>query len=221
MIEVKKRIVEKYPHIHFGVLVIKNFSPDETVDFIYFKDSEIRKIKNKYTDYERKTFKQSEPVCHYVNYYKKFKKTYHVLHQLESIILKGKTIPNTLPLIQAMFLAEVKHILLTGGYDLDKMEQPFSFDIAEGGEKYTGVSGREIELTNNDIYLRDAKGIVMSIIYGQDDRTRITENTNNAMFVIEGVNGITKEQLINELYDLLKYLRFFDSAIEPAYMKVL
>lgn len=56
----------------------------------------------------------------YILYYKKFGYTYHVLPQLESVI-KGKTIPFGLPLVEAMFIApfsfrKINHLFKSGFY---------------------------------------------------------------------------------------------------------
>ena len=44
---------------------------------------------------------------------KHLKKTYHVQHQLESVVLKGKSLPNVAALVAAMFMAERDDLLLT------------------------------------------------------------------------------------------------------------
>lgn len=60
----------------------------------------------------------------YAAYYKKFKKSYHVLAQLESVIFNGRWLPNTAALVAAMCMAELKNMLLIAGHDLDKITLP-------------------------------------------------------------------------------------------------
>ena len=60
----------------------------------------------------------------YDTYYKRFKKTYHVQLQLESIVFKGKSIPSVAALVEAMFMAEIKNMLLTAGHDLEACRCP-------------------------------------------------------------------------------------------------
>ena len=49
-----------------------------------------------------------EPILKaYQEHYKRFEKTYHVHLQLESIVFKGKPIPTSVALVEAMFMAEV------------------------------------------------------------------------------------------------------------------
>ena len=50
--------------------------------------AENEKIRQLHSGYEQKDIIPKEPVFHNINYYKTFKKSYHVLGQLESIVLK-------------------------------------------------------------------------------------------------------------------------------------
>ena len=47
------------------------------------------------------------PIPAYNACYKGFKKTYHVQLQLESVALKGRSIPRVAALMEAMFMAEL------------------------------------------------------------------------------------------------------------------
>ncbi len=78
-----------------------------------------------------------------ISYYKKYGYTYHALPQLESVI-KGKAIPGGLPLVEAMFMAEVKNMFLTAGHDYDKTRAPLSLRISTGDESYTTMNGKDV-----------------------------------------------------------------------------
>ncbi|MHB1356345.1 MAG: phenylalanine--tRNA ligase beta subunit-related protein [Anaerolineae bacterium] len=220
-IPVLNGIKEHYPDAKFGLLVINDFQADAGVDFTTVIAREIAAIRAQHPNYVRQDYVLTEPACHYVRFYKKFKKTYHVMHQLESILLKGKTIPDTPPLVQAMFLSEMKHSLLTAGHDLDRVQQPLSFGIAAGGEGFTGLAEQEIELYAGDIYMRDAGGVVVSIIYGQDSRTRITQDTRNVLFVTYGVEWMTQSRIRAGLDDLLAHITMLDPSVVPEYIGVI
>jgi DNA/RNA-binding domain of Phe-tRNA-synthetase-like protein len=151
----------------------------------------------------------TEPICHYINYYKKFKNTYPVLLQLESILLKGKKITKVGAFIETMFLSEVSNLLLTAGHDADTMQKPFCIDIAKGGESFEGISGRNQIMTKDDLYLTDSENIVSSILNGPDYRTRITDKTKNALYFVYGVDGVSQEQIKKHFGDLKYYLSIF------------
>lgn len=220
-IPVSDRVKELLPDAKFGLLVIKDFRADACDDFTTVIEREIEAIRAQHANYVRQDYVLTEPACHYVRFYKKFKKTYHVMHQLESILLKGKTIPDTPPLVQAMFLSEMKHSLLTAGHDLDRMQSPLAFGVAAGGERFRGLAEQEIELYAGDIYMRDAGGVVVSVIYGQDNRTRITQDTRNVLFVTYGVEGMTESRIRAGLDDLLAYIRILDPSVVPEFIGVI
>lgn len=141
------------------------------------------------------------------NYYKKFKKTYPVLLQLESILLKNKTIPHVNSLVEIMFLAELNNLLLTGGHDLDKIVGNLSINKADEELIYQSISQKETQVKQQDIFVSDEKGVISSLISGPDYRTRITDKTENALFFIYGTNGITKETIRNHLIFIREYLK--------------
>lgn len=206
MLEISNKLKEMYPDSRFGVLIMKNVkNPSSDLEFEKRKKEVLEHLKEKYKDYNRKDFIKTEPICHYIDYYKKFKKTYHVLLQLESIILKSKSIPSIASLVEAMFTAEVKNLLLTAGHDLDKMTLPLKVDLAFGNEVYTGISKKEMTVYKDDMILSDNDGIISSIISGPDERTKITKDTKNALFFIYGPNGVSEEAILNHLNDIQEY----------------
>lgn len=188
MLIISEKLRQLYPNTRFGVLVIKNLeNPSFHEAFNNSKLKAIQNIKESNKNYIRKDYIQTEPVKFYIDYYKKFKKTYPVLLQLESIVIKEKSIPNIAALVEAMFTAEVKNMLLTAGHDYDKIKFPLTVDISSGNENYIGISKKEQKLHKNDIMLYDKTSIISSIISGPDFRTSITKDTKNAMFFIYGV----------------------------------
>jgi DNA/RNA-binding domain of Phe-tRNA-synthetase-like protein len=81
-----------------------------------------------------------------------------------------------------MFTAELDSLILTSGHDLDALRGPLVVDVAEAGDAYTRLSGRDQMLKAGDMIVRDAVGIVASVAYGPDERTRIRSQTAAALF---------------------------------------
>lgn len=115
----------------------------------------------------------------YAAYYRQFRKTYHVQGQLESIAFRGKSIPNVAALVEAMFMAEVKNLLLTAGHDFDRLDLPVTLSVAGGSERYTLLRGQEQALKAGDMFMSDRSGVISSIVYGPDRRTQIRAKTRN------------------------------------------
>jgi DNA/RNA-binding domain of Phe-tRNA-synthetase-like protein len=159
----------------------------------------------------------SHPVLQaYGNYYRQFKKTYHIQLQLESIVLKGKSIPKVAALVESMFMAEMQDMLLTAGHDLDKLQLPLILDVATGTEQYTLLRGEEQTLKPGDMMIRDQSGVISSIIYGPDQRTQITPDTRNAIFTVYAPPGIGEQTIADHLQHIQENIMVFapQSAVE-------
>jgi len=131
----------------------------------------------------------------YRDYYRRFDKTYHVQFQFESVVLKGRQLRSKGALVLAMFAAELQNRLLTAGHDLATIEGGLIVDVAVGGEQYVGLGGREQSLQPNDMFIRDAAGILSSVLYGPDDRTQIKPTTRQALFCVYAPPGIESAAL--------------------------
>lgn len=211
MIDLHPDINQRYADAPFGILLLHGVHTDaqSQAAFAALLQQEIKSLRESCAGYERKAFCQTDTAMSaYIRYYKRYKKTYHVLPQLESI-LNGKPFPDTLPLIQALFMAELKTSLLIAGHDLRKCRPPLTILPAAGGETYEGSGGRAVAVKPADICLRDQNGFILSILYGQDEQTRITDATEDVLYLIDGVPGLTTAQVENGLDTLLGYVRTF------------
>jgi DNA/RNA-binding domain of Phe-tRNA-synthetase-like protein len=156
----------------------------------------------------------------YAEYYGRFKKTYHVRMQLESVALKGKSLPRVAALVEAMFMAELQDQLLTAGHDLDALAGEVRLEIAGGDERYVMLNGKEQTLKAGDMALVDEQGIISCIIYGPDQRTRITPATRRALFVVYGPPGITAEMVRRHLENIRDYVQLVSPEAEVTALQV-
>ena len=156
------------------------------------------------------------PITVYSDYYKRYKKTYHVLQQLESIVFKGRKIPHVAGLVEAMFMAELKNGLLTAGHDYDVLKLPLKLDSAVGNEKYILINGKEQVMKPEDMMISDTAGIISSIIHGPDSRTRLLPETQKAFFIIYAPAGISKNEILEHLSDIYSYVKLIspDAKVE-------
>ena len=150
----------------------------------------------------------------YAAYCKRFGKTYHIQLQLESVLLKGKSITGPSALVQAMYIAELKNQILTAGHDLEMVRGGIVIDVSLGSEKYTMLSGGEQALKARDMFIHDEEGILSSIIHGPDQRTRITAETRAVVFTAYAPPGISKAELETHLSDLDSNTRLFSPHAE-------
>ena len=65
-------------------------------------------LRQRLAGYTRPDFLKLPVMAAYACYYRSFEKTYHVLLQVELIVLKGKSLPSVSPLVDASFMAEIE-----------------------------------------------------------------------------------------------------------------
>jgi DNA/RNA-binding domain of Phe-tRNA-synthetase-like protein len=163
----------------------------------------------------------SHPILQaYNNHYKRFKKSYHVQLQLESIVSKGKSIPSVSTLVEAMFMAEMKNLLLTAGHDLDIAELPLTLDVSKGTESYTLMRGEEQILKPGDMMISDQLGVISDVIYGPDRRTQIAADTRNAVFTTYAPQGIEERTVEKHLQDIRDLIMVFAPQAKVDLLKV-
>jgi DNA/RNA-binding domain of Phe-tRNA-synthetase-like protein len=221
LIVISDKIKKVYPKALLGVLAMKNVcNPNQHEELNRCKFELENSLRKKFANLNRADLKGIEPIKTYYNYYKRFKKTYHVLLQLESIVFKNKTIPKVASLVEAMFMAELKNLLLTAGHNLDAVDIPIKLDVASRGEKYTLLNGQEKKLLSGDMMISDSQGIISSIIYGPDSRTQITPNTQNVLFTVYAPPGIEKSKVFLHLQDIQNYVHIIAPESEVELQKV-
>lgn len=210
-----------FPGAHAGILVMRNVSnPAHHAELEKRKAELEEQLRSQLAGQDRAAI-ASHPVLQvYGEYYKRFKKTYHVQLQLESIILKGKSIPSVASLVECMFMAEVKNMLLTAGHDLDALHLPLTLDVSKGTETYTLLRGDEQILKAGDMFISDQRGVISSIIYGPDQRTQITASTRNVVFTVYAPAGIDEPLIMQHLQDMRDYVLIVAPQAEVELLKI-
>jgi DNA/RNA-binding domain of Phe-tRNA-synthetase-like protein len=135
----------------------------------------------------------------YIAHYRGFGKTYHVLLQLESVAFRGRSLTASDSLVSAMFAAEIDAGLLTAGHDLEAISSPLVADVARPGERYLSIGGKAIEVKPGDMLIRDREGILSSVLYGPDQRTRLLPKTSSVLFTTYAPGEIANDYLDGHL----------------------
>jgi DNA/RNA-binding domain of Phe-tRNA-synthetase-like protein len=145
----------------------------------------------------------SDPVMRaYADYYRSHGKTYHLKSQWESVAIKGKPIPRRAALVEAMFMAELKNLILTAGHDLTAVAPPVEVAATSDDDRYVAMNGVERALRRDDMMMRDRQGIISSVLQGPDQRTRITAETREVLFAAYAPAGVGERAVRDHLEDI-------------------
>lgn len=151
---------------------------------------------------------RADPVlAAYDAYYKRFGQNYHVRMQIESIAIKGKTIPNRAALVEAMFMAELDTGVLAAVHDLHAVTGAVEVIATGGAEQYIRYDGAEERCKPGDMAMRDDAGILTSVIQGPTTRARVTSETTAALFCLYAPPGVDEAALVRCLDAIERFTR--------------
>jgi len=202
-----------YPGALIGLLEIsgvENYIPSSRLDERK-RETEAR-LRESYKGFSRPDFLALPVMSAYERYYKRFDKTYHVQLQVESIVLKGKSLPDVSPLVDACFIAEMETLVLTASHDVAKLHAPVSIDVSREGDMITQFNGVTKTIRAGDMIMNDGYGICCSILYGQDNRSPISSNTTHVLYVAYAPAGVPAEMVEAQLRRIEENIRLFSRA---------
>ena len=192
--------------VPFGVLEVTY--PERalwhTEDFHSMVEEHLRLLREKYADYDRKAL-FGENV--YFRFFKKFKKTYPVMMQLESFLLKGRPFPMENPVTAIPFLAELETQSLSGTHDVDFVRGAVRLFAGTEKAPFAGMRGEEVHTYPGDFCARDDEGIIFSMIAGADARTCAKPGSRHVFYPVFGVAGQPEAEISAVLDRLEEYVR--------------
>lgn len=130
--------------------------------------------------------------------------------QVESFILKNREFRRDNYLNCIPFLSELKNHMLLGSHDVSKIEGNLILYSSDNKEPFTGMGDRMIHTYPHDVSGRDDNGIILSLISGADNRTCLSNDSRHIIYLIFGVPGINKEDIIKVKDELVSYINILD-----------
>jgi DNA/RNA-binding domain of Phe-tRNA-synthetase-like protein len=200
MLHISESWQAAYPGASIGLLALRGVNNPDAPPQLEQRKAELEaELRSRYGGLDRAQLKALPALQAYGAYYKRFGKTYHLQLQLESVVLKGRPLPGAAALVEAMFMAELRSLLLTAGHDLDALRGKPSVEVASGEETYTLLSGQQQRLKEGDMFIRDQEGVLSCVLYGPDWRTRITSVTTGVLFTVYAPAGIERPMVEEHL----------------------
>ncbi len=174
---------------------------------------ELDRLRQMYTEYDRKAVFGDNP---YVRFFKKFKKTYPVLMQFESVMFKGRSFPEFNPVSEVAFLMEIVTYVLSGAHDINQIQGSVELYSAVRKEEFPGLRGVPFHTYPGDFCGRDSEGIIFSLIAGADERTCAKQDSTHIMYPVFGTPDLDETVIRNAMDVLVRYIRVLspDARIE-------
>ena len=82
-------------------------------------------------------------------------------------------------------------------------------DVSRAGDQITRMNGIPKDMDAGDMLMRDATGVVCSVIYGQDNVSPISSTTTHVLYVAYAPAGVSPEAVENHLQMIEENIRLF------------
>jgi DNA/RNA-binding domain of Phe-tRNA-synthetase-like protein len=200
--KVRPELKMMYPTAVFGCITIANQQNKKKHSSLEQAKRQLEsRIRDEYPDPEDDSVIQA-----YAGYFDRWGRTYPIEYQIKSV-KKGRTFPQVSTHVDCMFMAELEDRILTSGHDRDAIQGELVYDLADDGEEYVKLNGKNQALVKNDVVLKDDEGVLASVLFGPAARTSIDMETLNPLYFAWCPVGISREMVDAHLSTILGYLR--------------
>lgn len=200
---VDEKLFEQYENLSIGIVVVKGIDNTRTINNIDEMMDEVKgNVKNKFEGVELANY----PIIRtWRDIYKSFgeKKSRSSVEALIRRTVNGNDLSSINPLVDLYNIISLKHELPCGGEDLDKVDDDIILTYADGNEDFLSLGETEIEHPNEGEIVYKSGNMIMcrNFNYRESDITKLTEDTKNAVLVIENILD-SKESLKATLDEL-------------------
>ena len=197
------------PALRVGALVVKGASNKDAHPEItaLLRDAE-HGLRARYTD---ETFKDAPHIVQFFEAHRAFgnnPKRYYPSHfALAKRVLKGGTLPSINSFVDLYNILSLKYLLPVGGEDLDRCTGDIVLDRATGTEPFVALGETQNEPPEaGEVIYKDKEGVLCRRMnWREADRTKLTQETTNAVLVIESLDPADPlQEILAELQALVQ-----------------
>ncbi|GBE54146.1 MAG TPA: hypothetical protein ENH28_03240 [Euryarchaeota archaeon] len=122
-------------------------------------------------------------------------------------VLKGRSIPEINNVVASYNLTSILTLISIGAYNRKKLKGEISMRRSMG-ENFTGIGGKRL-VTRGEIVVSDEEKIINIFPYRDAEATKITDDTEDVLFIFSGVKGIEMSYLEKASEKTLEIVRRF------------
>ncbi|AXK50820.1 B3/B4 domain-containing protein [Spiroplasma alleghenense] len=212
----KKIIVENqfwniFPEAKIAIITIQNVDNSTQTDTEYFVKMLEKAVKESLKFTQNENFSENEVIQKWRNAYQKFKTKKGARSSIEALLKRAKNnnqVHSINPMVDFYNCISMTYGVPCGGEDVDKIKGDLLLTTAVGTEEFKplGSSENESPFLDEIIYKDEAGAICRCLNWREAQRTMLTEDTKNAIFVIEEIDASKSniEVAANELGKLFQ-----------------
>ena len=210
-VTVYKNLGELFPDAKIYTLILNNIDNHSNNKAIYQEmlDSAIKSSEKFLTEED---FKDNFIISEWREIFTQFKKKKGARSSIEALlkrVAQGKKLEPINPLVDIYNSISLEYGVPCGGEDLDKIVGDLHLGFAQGGEEFypLGANDNEPALPQELIYYDKEGAICRSLNWREAQRTMLTEDTKNAILVIEAITPEQQERSLLAIKALQKKVK--------------
>lgn len=203
-------VIEDYPDIHIGVVVVKGL--DNTKEFAPLRQLQKDAIKAADEQIGVQPPTKHPHISSWRQMYKSFGTKAGDYHpSAEALIrrsIKSGELPRINTAVDIYNIVSVKHIIPMGGFDLDTIKGTIMLRKSAGGEGFNplGTGGPEETYAGEVVYADDARILTRRWNYRDAVKTRITEETKDLVMFLDASPEISREKVEAAMDEFIQLL---------------
>lgn len=205
-VTVDKNFWELFPEAQLYTLVVNNMD-NHAHDLALYQEllKEAFKASEKFLVED--DFKENFVISEWRDIFTQFKKKKGARSSIEALlkrVAQGKELAPINPLVDIYNSISLRYGVPCGGEDLDKINGDLHLGLAKGGEDFYPIGAQKSEpaLPQEIIYYDLDGAICRSLNWREAQRTMLTEETTNAILVIEAVTPSQQERALEAIQEL-------------------
>jgi len=204
-------VFENHPDLKIGLIITTNIRNSGSSSILaQMLREEEEKIRNSFAI---ETFREHPHIASLQEVHRSFgsnpNKHPPSAQALVKRILKGGELPSINPLVDAYNVISLRYIVCAGAEDIDACQGDIVLTYATGSESFKLIGEEEGDTPKpGELVYKDDIGVICrKLNWREGDRTRTTDQTTNAVVVIEGFPPFSQKDLekaLNEAAGLLQ-----------------
>ena len=207
-VRIEQEFWDLFPEAQISLLLVKGL--DNRIDASkepYFKELLTKAAKQAETFILEEPFTQNQVIQEWRQAFTKFKTKKGARSSIEALLKRvsqGREFNPINPLVDLYNSISLSYGLPCGGEDLAKIEGDLHLGQAEGGESFfpLGAESDAPALPGEIIYYDEGGAVCRCLNWREAQRTMLTEETKEAILVIEAINEEQKQRAQVAMQDL-------------------
>jgi lysyl-tRNA synthetase class 2 len=210
---VDDQIFEKFPELVLGIVIAKHLDNRGSAEELRALISDQQETVRLHTRSE--TLSELPRIAAWRQAYSSFgakpKKYKSSVESLYQMVLKGIDLRQINKIVDIYNYISLKHMVPVGGDDISRVEGDITLRFAFEGEMFRPLNSDNVEKTKlgEVIYSDDIEVLCRRWNWRECDKTKMTEQTEEAMLVVEGLLPVDKEEMERIIEDLWSMVEKF------------